>query len=103
MREYLSAERARQGAQQRGLTQSRDAFQQHVPAGEQADQDAFHYVVLADDDFGDFPADGVQPVNSILESRFGSHIFHCRAADGLPQDRYRENSENRWNAATQAS
>ena len=58
------------------------AFQQHVPAREQANQHAFDHVVLAYDDFCDFPADGVQPVNGILESRFGSHIFHCRAAHG---------------------
>ena len=63
MREYFSCKRARQGAQQRGLAQARHAFEQHVAAGEQADQHAVDDVVLADDDFGDFAADGVQPVD----------------------------------------
>ena len=78
----LQLQRARQRAQQRGLAQARNAFEQHVSAGEQADEHAFDHVVLAYDDFGDFPADGVQPVNGKLESRFRSHVFHCRAGDG---------------------
>ncbi len=67
---------ARESAQQRGLAQSRHAFEQHVAAGQQADQHAFDDVVLAYDDFGDFAAHGVEPVHSELECRFGFHGFH---------------------------
>ena len=66
---------ARQRAQQRGLAQAGNAFEQHVAAGQQADQHAFDHVLLADDDFGDFAADGVQPVHRELECRFGSHAL----------------------------
>ena len=60
MREYLSCRAARQGAQQCGLAEAGDALQQHMAAGEQADQHAFHHVVLPYDDFGDFAADGIR-------------------------------------------
>jgi hypothetical protein len=50
--------------------------------GKQTDEHAFDNVVLTYDDLCDFPADGVQPVNGILESCFGSHVFHCKAANG---------------------
>ncbi len=58
MREYFKLHGAREGAQQGGLAQARHAFQQHVAAGEQTDQDAFDDVVLADDDLGDLTAHG---------------------------------------------
>jgi hypothetical protein len=48
-----------------------------VPAREEADEHAFDNVVLTYDDFGNFPADGVQPVNSTLKSRFGTHVLYC--------------------------
>ena len=50
---------ARQRAQQSGLAQARNAFEQHVSAGQQADQDAVDHVLLADDDLPDFVADAV--------------------------------------------
>ena len=50
------AEGAREGAQQRGLAQARDAFQQHMSAAEQADQNAIHHALLAYDDFRDLVA-----------------------------------------------
>ena len=52
----LEVQDARQRAQQGGLAQARNAFEQHVSAGEQADQNAVDDVVLADDDFRDFIA-----------------------------------------------
>ena len=54
----LQLQGARERAQQSGFAQARYAFQQHVAAGKQADQDAFHHVVLADDDLGDLTAHG---------------------------------------------
>ena len=53
----------REGAQKGGFAQARNAFEQHVAAGQQADQDAFDDVVLSDNDFGDFAADARQPVD----------------------------------------
>src|ERR1039458_7947089 len=50
-----------------------------MPRGQQANQDAFHDIVLSHDDFGDLPADRVEPVDGELQCRFGSHDFHCRA------------------------
>lgn len=41
-----------EGSHCQGFGQSRDAFEQHMTACEQADQDAFDHIVLADDDFG---------------------------------------------------
>jgi len=44
-----------------------------VSARKEADEHTFDNVVLTYDDFGDFPADGVQPVNCALERGFGTH------------------------------
>ncbi len=51
------------------------AFQQHMTSGEEADQYALDYVVLAYDDFGDFPADRVEPVHCELKCSLGSHFM----------------------------
>ncbi len=74
MREYLSCRGAREGSQQRGLAEAGNAFQQHMAAGEQTDQDAFDDVILADDNFGDFAADSIEPLDRKLECRFSSHV-----------------------------
>ena len=68
-----------QRAEQCGLAQPGDAFQKHMPRGQQANEDAFHNIVLPHDDFGDLPADSVEPVAGDLECRFGCHVSHCRA------------------------
>jgi hypothetical protein len=47
------------GPQQGGFAQPGDAFEQHVSAGEQADDNAIHHFLLTDDDFGDFLADSL--------------------------------------------
>ncbi len=60
MREYLQVQHARQRAQQRGLAQAGHAFEQHVAAGEQADEHAVDDVLLPDDDLGDLTADRLQ-------------------------------------------
>ncbi len=56
MREYLQVHDPRQGAQQGGLAEARDAFEQDVPAGHQTDQNAVNDIPLADDHFRDFVA-----------------------------------------------
>lgn len=49
-----------QGAQEGGLAEAGDAFEEDVAAREQADEDAVDDVLLADDDFSNFRADEVQ-------------------------------------------
>ena len=65
-------------AQQRGLAEARHAFEQHVAAGQQTDQNAIDHVLLADDDFADFITDPVELRGSELESGIGLHriILH---------------------------
>ena len=60
-----------------------------MAAGKQTDQDAFDYVVLADDDFGDFAAHGCEPIHREFEGRFGCHLVivvqtkrFCSAVEG---------------------
>ena len=50
------AECARQCAQQSSLTQTGNALQQHMPPAQQANQDAIHYALLADDNLCDLVA-----------------------------------------------
>ena len=69
----LQLQGARQRAQQGGFAEARHAFQQHVAGSQQADQDAFDHVVLADNDFGDFGANVGQTFDGQLERRFSSH------------------------------
>ena len=46
-------DRRGQGAHGQGLGQARHAFEQYVPIGQQADQEAFDHVLLADDHLAD--------------------------------------------------
>ncbi len=62
-----------QRPQQRGLAQSRHAFQQNVTAREQANQDAVHHIMLADDDFSDLLPDLIQLRGGNLEGGIGGH------------------------------
>ena len=45
-----------------------------MSSGKQTDQDAFHYIVLTDDDFGDFAAHESEPIHRKFECRFGCHL-----------------------------
>ncbi len=65
----------RQSAEQRGFAQPGNAFQKHMPGGQQANQDAFHDIVLPHDDFGDLPANRIEALDGELECRFGSHVL----------------------------
>jgi hypothetical protein len=46
-----------------------------MPGGEEADEDAFDDVVLADNDFGDFSSNARQTFDGHIEGRFGSHLL----------------------------
>jgi len=75
----LKLQGARQRTQQRGLSEARNPFQQHVPGRQQADEHAFDHVILPDNDLGNLLPDRVQPLDGELELRFSSHASHCRA------------------------
>ncbi len=53
MREYFSCSTRARVRSSVVLPKSGNAFEQHVPAREQADQDAIDHFLLADDDFPD--------------------------------------------------
>ena len=69
----LQVQHARKRAQQRGLAQSGNAFEQHVAAGEQADENAVDDILLADDDLSDFLADPVELRGGELKGGIGLH------------------------------
>ena len=71
----LQVQHARQRAQQRGLAQAGNAFEQHVAAGEQADQHAVDHVRLADDDLADLLPDEVKLSHTLLQSILVSHVL----------------------------
>src|SRR5205807_7105775 len=66
---------AGEGAQQRGLTEPGDAFEQDVAAGQEADQDAFDNVILSDDDFADLLTDLVELRGCGVEGIVGGHVL----------------------------
>jgi hypothetical protein len=51
---------ARKRAQEGGFTQSGDTFEQHVAAGEQADENSIDHILLADDNFSNFLTNPVE-------------------------------------------
>src|ERR1700733_1291596 len=52
----LEMQYASERPQQSGLAEARDAFQQHVAASQEADQDPIDHMLLADNDLADFLA-----------------------------------------------
>ena len=64
---------ARKRAQESGLAQSGNAFQQNMAAREQAGQDAFDHVMLADDDLSDLFTNAFQLRCSKFESGIRLH------------------------------
>ena len=60
MREYFRCSTRASVRSRVVLPKSRNAFEQHVAAGEQADQNAVDHVLLADDDFSNFVADSFE-------------------------------------------
>ena len=75
MREYLSCKARGQSAQKRSLAEARHAFQEHMAAGQHADEDAVDDVLLAHDYLGDLGPDVVQARHCILQSSFRVHGF----------------------------
>ena len=63
----LQMQHSRQRPQQGGLAQPGHAFQQHVAAGEQADQDSVDDFDLSDNDFRDFLAHLVKLRSRVLK------------------------------------
>ena len=72
---------ARQSPQQSRFAESRNALEQDVAAGQEADQDAIDHILLADDDLADLLADTIQSRYSLLQLAFG-HAFHGIAERG---------------------
>ena len=66
----VEVERLGQGADQQGLAQARHAFQQAMPADEQAGQDAVDDVVVADDDPADLLVDRGVAVDELAGPAF---------------------------------
>ncbi len=58
-----------------------NAFQQHVAAGEQADQHAIDDVLLADDDLADFLAHLIEMTGGELECGLGTHDLILAVTD----------------------
>ena len=46
-----------------------------MAAGQQADQDTIHHVLLADDDLADFFAHLIEMTGGELKCRLGTHVF----------------------------
>ena len=72
------AEDAGERPEQGCLSQTGDAFQQDVPAGEQADDNAVDHILLADDNFGNFCADTVEFPDRLSDISFTKHLFILR-------------------------
>ena len=66
----LQVQRLSQRAHQQGLAESRGAFQQAVAAGQQADQQLLHHLVLADHRLGDGLAQFAQARQLFLDAGF---------------------------------
>jgi hypothetical protein len=81
---------AAQRSQQRRLSEPWNPLQENVAAAEQADENAVHDVLLANDDFADFAANLIQAVCCRLKICFGEHtliLAHpeiCMAAHDAP-------------------
>ncbi len=71
---------ARKRAQKGGLPESRNAFEQHMAAGEQADQNAVDHILLADDNLADFLTDPVELRGGELEMRYRAALDYSSAS-----------------------
>ena len=67
------AEGASQSAQKGGFSKARHAFEQHVAAREQADQNAIDHTLLTHDDFADFRTNEVQFGDCGANARIRNH------------------------------
>jgi hypothetical protein len=64
-----------EGTQKGGLAEAGNALEQDVAAGEEAGEDAFDDVVLADDDSGNLLAHEVEASDCLGQGRMGGHVF----------------------------
>ena len=64
------------------LPETGNAFEQDVAAGEEADEDAIDHILLADDDFGDFAADGREAIYGLLEVEVGHNKSIVERGEG---------------------
>lgn len=66
---------ARQRPQKRRLAEARNALQQHMPSGEQADQYTIDDILLADNDLSNFLPDAVELANGLGGRELNGHGF----------------------------
>jgi hypothetical protein len=64
-----------EGAEQGGFAETRDAFEQHVAAGDHTNQDAVDDLGLTDDDFADFLPDFVEVLDRLTEGAICRHLL----------------------------
>ena len=76
-----SAVTARERADRERLRQAGHAFEEHVAVGEQADEEAVHEVLLADDDACDFGSETWHPGAGGIG---GGHDVGVRGLGGPP-------------------
>ena len=80
MRWKLRADRARERLERQRLGEAGHAFEQHMPAGEQRDEQAIDQGMLADDDAADLGAQRVDPAGCVANCGLdGADIGRDRA------------------------
>jgi hypothetical protein len=94
----FQVQHARKRAQQRGLAQSGDALQQHVAAGEQADEHSVHHILLADDDLSDFVANILELGRGELKSSVGLHELILPQGRKMSIQLRRSGRRNGWSS-----
>ncbi len=73
MRRLLEMQHTAERSQQRCLAQTRHAFQQNVPSGQQADQHAIYHVLLPNNDLTDFLTDLIEVPGGELKWGLRTH------------------------------
>jgi hypothetical protein len=68
-------EDAGEGPEEGGFAEARDAFEQHVAAGDHAYENAVDDLGLTDDDFADFLPDLVEVLDRLTEGAICRHLL----------------------------
>ena len=76
----VELERLAERAHQQGLAEAGHAFEQAMPAGEQADEQLLDDVFLADDGLRDRGLEGAEARQARLDLRFGDGLVHAVSA-----------------------